>query len=64
MPQPKNIAAGSLEMSIKQLLQHMVDTRVNHCVLVIPGSELRVAVTLADPLESAAITEAVQRIME
>jgi hypothetical protein len=64
MPQPENIAFGTLEMSLRQLLRHMIDTKVNHVVLVIPGSEMRVAITVAGPADIESITEFVGTLLK
>jgi len=62
-PIPKNLAMGSLDMSLRDLLLHMTKNRLDHAVLVIPGTELRISITTASLNKTDLITKAVQRIL-
>lgn len=62
-PTPKELALGSLDMTVRELLVHMMDRRLDHTVLVLPGTPVRVSVTVASVNKTDLITKAVQRIL-
>lgn len=62
-PTPSNVAAGHLDMSLRELLTHMMDNRLDHVVLKIPGSPVDVSVTVASAAKTAEITQLVERIL-
>lgn len=61
--EPKSIAMGSIDMSLRSLLHHMIDKQLDHTVLVMPGSRVRISITVADERKTAAITAAVAPIL-
>lgn len=62
-PIPKELALGSLDMSVRDLLVHMMDRGLDHTVLMLPGTPVRVSVTVASVNKTDLITKAVQRIL-
>lgn len=62
-PTPKELAIGSLDMTVRQLLVHMMDRGLDHVVLVLPGTPVRVSITVASVNKTELITKAVQRIL-
>lgn len=63
MPQPKNIAYGSLDMSLRQLLTHMLEHHLDHTVLVMAEANVRIAVTIGKPEQIERITRMVQQVL-
>ena len=59
----KDISMATLDTSIRQLLVHMIDKKLDHAVLVIPGSKVRVSVTVATESKTDEITRQVKRIL-
>lgn len=66
-PTPKEISIGLLDMSVRDLLLHMITSKLDHSVLIIPGTDprvdMRVCVTIASEEETRRITKEVQRIL-
>jgi hypothetical protein len=62
-PIPKELALGSLDMSLRELLVHMTERHLDHTVLVISGTPVRVSITVASVQKTDLITKAVQRIL-
>lgn len=62
-PTPSNIATGHLDMTLRDLLTHMMDKRLDHVVLKFHGEPVQISVTLASPEKTARITLQVQRIL-
>lgn len=62
-PTPSNIGAGHLDMSLRELLVHMMDNSLDHVVLKIPGSPVDVSVTVSSAEKTAEITRQVERIL-
>jgi hypothetical protein len=62
-PTPKNFAMGSLDMSIRDLLKHMMASQLDHAVLIIPGTGARISVTVATQAKTDLITREVMRIL-
>lgn len=60
---PKNFAMGDLDMSLRSLLKHMTEHKLDHAVLVLPASFVRISVTLANITQTDEITAAVGRIL-
>lgn len=63
-PTPSNIAAGSLDMTLRALLLHMMEKRLDHVVLVIPDAPVQVSVTVAGTEQMKDITQQVERILK
>jgi hypothetical protein len=63
-PTPSNISGGSLDMTLRDLLKHMLGENLNHVVLIIPHTEMQVAVTLAADYQINRITQQVERILK
>lgn len=62
-PIPKELAFGSLDMTVRELLVHMMDRRLDHTVLLIKGANVRISITAANQQKTDLITKAVQRIL-
>jgi hypothetical protein len=62
-PVPSNIASGSLDMALRDLLTHMMERKLDHVVLVMPGVPVHVTVTVASVQKTAEITKQVERIV-
>jgi hypothetical protein len=61
-PTPSNISAGSLDMTLREMMIHMAEKRLDHVVLVIPNTPTQVTITIASEAKTKAITEQVERI--
>jgi len=60
---PSDVSAGHLDMSLRELLAHMVDHKLDHVVLVIPDAPVQISVTVADAAKTKEITKLVGRIL-
>lgn len=63
MVQPSSIAAGDLDMTLRALLTHMMEHRLDHVVLVMPDAPIRISVTVASAAKTVEITKHVQRVL-
>jgi DNA-binding TFAR19-related protein (PDSD5 family) len=64
MPTPSNIAAGSLDMTLRALLTHMMEKRLNHVVLMFPEAPVQISVTVASVEKTREITQKIERILK
>lgn len=63
-PTPANIGAGSLDMSLRDLLTHMMTNKLDHVVLLAPGLPIRISVTIGNVEQTDEITRQVQKIFK
>lgn len=63
-PTPAGFYAGSLDMTLRELLVHMTSNRLDHAVLVIPGADARVTITVADEQKTAQLTKQVEKLLK
>lgn len=62
-PIPKNIAFGSLDMTLRDILIHMLEIKNDHAVIIIPNSHVRLGITVAPPEKMDRITHHVAKIL-
>lgn len=61
---PDALGVATLETTIRELLQSMIDQRLSHAILVLPNIPSRITVTICRNQEQAdAITRAVKAII-
>ena len=53
-----------MDMSLRDLLVHMMEKHLDHVVLKIPGTPVQVSVTVASAGKMVRITEQVERILK
>jgi hypothetical protein len=63
-PTPKNLAYLNLDMSLRQLLKHMIETKIDYAVLIIPGADMRIAVSLVPPHKIETVTAFMQKTLK
>jgi hypothetical protein len=64
MIKPTDIFQGTIDMSLRDLLQHMADRKLNHVILIAdPGVPLRITVTIGSPSVTRKITKAIANIL-
>lgn len=61
-PTPKDVGVGSLDMSLRDLLTQMMDRKLDHVVLMLPGIPVQVSVTVGSVEKTRQITMEVQKI--
>jgi len=61
--QPSHVGEGSLDMSLRKLLTHMMDKKLDHVVLVIPDEDVQISITVATSVETSKITKQIERIL-
>lgn len=63
---PSDVSGGSLDMTLRELLVHMLDKRLDHVVLIpaIPGGDVQISVTVAGARKTREITAAVGQIVK
>jgi hypothetical protein len=63
-PQPSFVCQGSLDMTLRDLLLHMAEHKLNHVVIHLPGCSLGVAVTIATKAQVDELTQVAERICQ